>query len=113
MVMALLGCILFAVLTGMMSREDGYVGPLSHIGGGIFGEAHEGFANVLIFLIVAHIAGVFIHGFITRENLPRAMITGDKEIPQDVPAEPIKPVGYVRPSIALAVALAVVWYFIR
>jgi len=113
MVMALLGCILFAVFSGMMIREDGYVGPLSHIGGGLFGETHEGFANLLIFLIFGHVVGVFVHGFITRENLPRAMITGDKEIPQDVPAEPIKPVGYVRPALALAIAMAVVWYFMR
>jgi len=113
MVIALLGMILLAVITGLMAREDGYVGPLSHIAGGMFGEAHEGFANLLLFLIFGHVVGVFVHGFISRENLPRAMITGNKEIPQGVKAEGIKPVGFVRPIIALVFALAVIWYFMR
>lgn len=113
MVMALLGIILLAVLSGMMTSEDGYVGPLAHIGGGFLGEAHEGLANLLLFLIFGHVVGVFVHGFISRENLPRAMITGDKHVPADVPGEDIKPVGIIRPLIALAVAMAVVLYFMR
>lgn len=113
MVMALLGIILLAVLSGMMTSEDGYVGPLAHIGGGFLGEAHEGLANLLLFLIFGHVVGVFVHGFISRENLPRAMITGDKTVPADVSGEDIKPVGFIRPLIALAVAMAVVLYFMR
>jgi len=100
-------------LTGLMSSEDGYVGPLSHIGGGFLGEAHEGFANFLLVLIFAHVVGVFAHGIISRENLPRAMITGDKHVPADVSGEDIKPVGMARPLIALAIAMAVVLYFMR
>ena len=117
MVIALLVVILLAVLTGMMTSEDGYVGPLAHIGGGLLGEAHEGFANVLLVLIFAHVVGVFAHGIVSRENLPRAMITGDKHVPADVSPdvviEDIKPVGMVRPLIALAIAMAVVLYFMR
>lgn len=113
MVMALLGVILFTVLSGMMTSEDGYVGPLAHIGGGVLGEAHEGLANFLLVLIFAHVVGVFAHGVISRENLPRAMITGDKHVPAGVPAKDIKPVGLVRPLIALAIAMAVVLYFVR
>lgn len=113
MVVALLAGVLLAVLTGMMSREDGYAGPLSHIGGGLFGEAHEGFANLLIFLIFAHVAGVVGHGLVSRENLPRAMVTGDKHVPAGVTAEPIRPVGLVRPLAALAMSMAVVLYFMR
>ena len=113
MVMALLAIILLAVLTGMMTSDDGYVGPLAHIGGGIFGETHEGFANLLLFLIFGHVVGVFVHGFISRENLPRAMMTGDKHVPADVKAEDIKPVGFTRPLIALAIGMVVVLYFMR
>jgi len=113
MILALIFTILMAVLTGMMSSEDGYVGPLAHIGGGLLGKTHEGFANFLLILIFAHVAGVFVHGFISRENLPRAMVTGDKHVPADAPAEDIKPVGMVRPLIALAIAMAVVLYFMR
>jgi len=113
MVIALIVMILLAVLSGMMTTEDGYVGPLAHIGGGIMGEAHEGFANFLLILIVAHVVGVFAHGVISRENLPRAMITGDKHVPAGEPGVDIKPVGMVRPLIALASAMAVVLYFMR
>jgi len=111
MVMALLGVILLVVLTGMMSSEDGYVGPLAHIGGGVLGEAHEGLANVLLALIFAHVVGVLVHGLISRENLPRAMVTGKKHVSVDVPVQDIKPIGVVRPLIALAIAMAVVLYF--
>ena len=79
MVMALLGIVLLSVLTGMMTREDGYVGPLSHIAGGLFGEAHEGFGTFVMVLVGAHVLGVVVHGLISRENLPRAMITGFKK----------------------------------
>lgn len=113
MVMALLGVVLLAVLTGMMTTEDGYVGPLAHIGGGLFGEAHEGIGSFVMVLVGAHIVGVLVHGLISRENLPRAMMTGDKHVPADVPAEDIKPVGFVRPLIALAFAMATVLYFMR
>jgi len=113
MIIAMIAVILFTVLTGLMSSEDGYVGPLSHIGGGFLGEAHEGFANFLLALIFAHVVGVFAHGVVSRENLPRAMITGDKHVPADVPGEDIKPVGMARPLIALAIAMAVVLYFMR
>ncbi|HEY9080375.1 cytochrome b/b6 domain-containing protein [Magnetovibrio sp.] len=113
MIVAMIAVILLAVLTGMMSSEDGYVGPLAHIGGGLLGEAHEGFANFLLILIFVHVVGVFAHGALTRENLPRAMITGDKHVPSGVPGEDIKPVGMVRPLIALAIAVVVVLYFMR
>lgn len=113
MVMALLGVVLLAVLTGMMSREDGYVGPLSHIGGGLFGEAHEGLGSFVMVLVGAHVLGVVAHGLISRENLVRAMITGFKTVPAGEKALSIKPVGIVRPVIALAMAMAVVLYFVR
>lgn len=113
MIMAMLGIILLAVLTGMMTSEDGYVGPLAHVAGGIFGEAHEGIGSFVMVLVGAHVLGVVVHGLITRENLPRAMVTGFKTIPAGVKAINIKPVGVIRPIIALAMGMAVVLYFMR
>lgn len=113
MVMAMLAVVLLAVLTGMMSREDGYVGPLSHIGGGAFGEAHEGLGSFIMVLVGVHVLGVVLHGLVSRENLPRAMITGLKHVPQGIKAQAIKPVGLVRPIVALAIGMAVVVYFMR
>ena len=113
MVMALLAIVLLAVLTGLMTREDGYVGPLSHIAGGLFGEAHEGFGSFVMVLVGAHVLGVVGHGLISRENLVRSMITGIKTLPAGVEAVGIRPVGVVRPVIALAIAMAVVLYFMQ
>lgn len=113
MVMALLGVVLLASLTGMMVNDDGYVGPLAHIGGGVFGEAHEGFGSFVMVLVGAHVLGVVLHGVISRENLVRSMITGLKTVPAGVKAAGIAPVGFVRPVIALAMAMAVVLYFMR
>lgn len=113
MVLALLGVVLVAVLTGMMTREDGYVGPLSHIAGGLFGETHEGFGTFVMVLVGGHVLGVVVHMMISRENLIRSMVTGLKQVPAGVKAMAIKPVGLVRPLIALALAMASVLYFMR
>jgi len=113
MVLALLAVVALASLSGLMVDKHGYVGPLAHIGGGFLGRTHEGFTSILIFLIVVHVVGVFVHGFIARENLPRAMVTGDKHVPADVTDEAIKPVGWFRPFIAVAVGVAVALYFMR
>lgn len=111
MVVGLLAIIMLAVLTGMMSSEDGYRGPLYHLGFGDMDDLHEGIANFLGLLIFVHIIGVFVHGVISRENLPRAMITGIKQLPSSIGASDIRGVGIIRPFIALSIGFAAVWLF--
>lgn len=41
-------------------------------------EIHETFVNLMLLLIVLHVAGVIISGRLHGENLARAMITGNK-----------------------------------
>lgn len=113
MVLALLGVVLVASLTGMMVIEDGYVGPLSGFAGGIFGHLHEGLGSFVMVLVGVHVAGVLAHMVISRENLIRSMFTGLKHPPQGEPVQSIQPVGFVRPLIALAFAMVIVVYFLR
>ncbi len=43
-------------------------------------EIHEASANFVLFLVILHIAGVFVAGKLHDENLVKAMITGNKKV---------------------------------
>ncbi len=43
-------------------------------------EIHEASANFVLFLVILHIAGVFIAGRLHDENLVKGMITGNKRV---------------------------------
>ncbi len=74
MILALLGLVLVASLSGWMSQTDRFFGVF-------WVEAlHAGSANLLIGLVVLHVIGVILSSLLHGENLIRAMITGRKPV---------------------------------
>jgi cytochrome b len=74
------------LVLGMLVAASGYA-TYSDIGGHAMEELHEGAANAMLALVVVHIAAVLVSGFLHRENLVKAMLTGYKRAPEPVPVD--------------------------
>lgn len=69
-VLALLGLGIATTVTGIISYDE--------IGGNWAEDLHEAAASAMLALVFLHIAAVVASGFLHRENLVTAMITGKK-----------------------------------
>lgn len=49
------------------------------LGGDSYKDIHEVLANGMLAVVIVHLVGVAVASFAHRENLPRAMVTGQKE----------------------------------
>ncbi|HRK79479.1 MULTISPECIES: cytochrome b/b6 domain-containing protein [unclassified Acidovorax] len=98
-IVAILGTALLLVASGHASYAE--------LGGDWLSEVHEALANVLMALVVLHIAAVFLTSLLHRENLVRAMLTGKKMVAAG------QEIGSARPLAALILLglLAGLWWF--
>lgn len=68
-------------VTSAFADEAGENGSDRDDGDEVLEDMHELLANLMLFLIAVHIAGVALASFRHHENLTRAMISGDKRAP--------------------------------
>ena len=114
-VLALLGASAIEVVTGLFSMdEDGLVsGPLARLISMDFSdeiaELHEEFFNVLLALVLLHVAAI-IYYRLRGKRLVGAMITGQGEVEADV--QPMRPGKWWAALICVAVAVAVTRWII-
>ena len=114
MIAALLATLATMVVTGPFAAGRRASGPLAHLlsqgGAHLAGSIHVLVSDLLIGLIVVHVAGVGIDWLLTGDNLVKAMLTGRKRLaPAAASAEkPVAPVwrALLTGLLALAVSLS-------
>ena len=80
---AIIACILAQGFSGLFCDDDVFtVGPLRHLvsdnATSIFNQIHALNGKILVGLLCTHVAAIFWHLLVKRENLIKPMITGKK-----------------------------------
>ncbi len=75
-------------------------------------ELHAGLTDFLIGLVAVHILGVIAGSLLTGDNLTRAMVTGDKNRPEDSPERDARESPLWLAALGFAASLAVLGYII-
>nr|WP_294530957.1 cytochrome b/b6 domain-containing protein [uncultured Rhodopila sp.] len=97
--------------TGLFSNDDSATdGPLMHLVGkdqsDFISKIHALNFNLILAVIVLHVAAITAYAVLKRQNLVRPMVTGTKEMPGDTAAPRL--VSPVWAAVALAAAAGAV-----
>lgn len=98
--------IVLLLLSSIVIVATGW-GVYNDAGGKIVEELHELSSNFMLLIVLIHVAGVVVSSWLHRENLIRAMVTGEKI------AVANQGINTTWKFLALLVAVAVLgfWYF--
>ena len=94
--LSLMALVLLIGLTGYWSVKEFY--------GDLMSEAHEVMANIALGVVVIHVAAAVIMSFMQKENLVKAMVTGQK---QGAPSQAIR-----YPLNLIGITLALAWIYL-
>jgi len=92
------------LLLGLLAGATGYA-TYAEIGGKWLEDLHEVVSNLMLALVLVHIAGVLVSSYLHQENLVRGMITGYK---QGASGQGISRV-YMLLGIGLLLAVVALW----
>jgi cytochrome b len=112
MILVMLVVLAVLVITGLFASGRHAAGALATTVPveltALLGEAHELFGNIMIALVIVHVAGVAVDWLLTRENIVKAMVTGSKTLPAEISAQERPLVGGVRAALIGVFCLVVV-----
>jgi len=113
-VLGLLALVALQLTTGLFGNDDiAFRGPLFELISKDLSDRltgiHELTSNVLIALIVLHLAAIAYYAHIKKDNLVKPMITGWKDLPPGAAGESANGGGALALIVALAIAVAAVY----
>ena len=92
---------------GGEEKQGPLAGVVSYDIGDAMKEVHGALADLLLILVGGHVLGVAVHIALTRDNVVKAMITGDKTLPAGTPLPTPRPAQPLRAAAAMAAIVAV------
>lgn len=114
-VLALLGLLLFQVLSGLFANDDiAFRGPLADLTSKDLSDTlsglHKSAFPLLLALVAVHVGAIVFYVRVKKDNLVKPMLTGWKDLPPQHPvASHARGGGLVAFIAALALAALAVW----
>lgn len=113
-VFTLLATLIFLVVTGLFANDDiAFEGPLFNSIDKALSDKlsgwHDWMVNGLLGLVAVHVAAIVFYQRIKKTNLVLPMLTGKKQLPDDLQSAEIGRVSNLRITLILLVAVAIVW----